>query len=182
MTNDNVDPVIDRIDEIAGNIDEMNGEQLRHHCHLLEMIGQQQMHRIRELEKEFDKLAEEKGAIDVELAIEIEGRETIEKRMEEMKASEKLAIEEVDKFLLSQGLPKIEAPCILESYRSVLKAFKHVIDSIDDEQVKLNKEIEAFENDRSNDASEHKAIMFALISFGILMVACTVGIVWTAVA
>lgn len=175
MTNDSVDTVIDRIDEIVGSIDEMNGEQLRHHCHLLEMIGQQQMHRIRELE-------EEKGAIDIELAIEIEGRETIEKRMEEMKASEKLAIEEVDKFLLSQGLPKIEAPCILESYRSVLKAFKHVIDSLDDEQVKLNKEIHAFENDRSNDASEHKAIMFALISFGILMVVCIVGLVWTAVA
>ena len=175
MTNNGVDTVIDRIDEIVGSIDDMNGEQLRHHCHLLEMIGQQQMHRIRELEKE-------KGAIDIELAIEIESRETIEKRMEEMKASEKLAIEEVDKFLLSQGLPKIEAPCILESYRSVLKAFKHVIDSLDDKQVKLNKEIHAFENDRSNDASEHKAIMFALISFGILMVVCIVGLVWTAVA
>jgi len=175
MTNDRIDPVVDRIDE-------MRGDQLRQHCNMLEMIGQHQMSRIRELEKEVDRLDEEKGAIDVELAIEIEGREAIEKRMEEMKASEKLAIEEVDEFLLSQGLPKTEGACILDSYRSVLKAFKHVIDSLDDETIKLNKEIAAFENDRSNDASEHRAIMFALISFGILMTVCTVGIVWTAVA
>lgn len=175
VTNDKVDTVVDRIDE-------MRGEQLRHHCRMLEMIGQQQMHRIRELEKEADRLAEEKDAIDVELAVEIEGREAIEKRMEEMAASEKLAIEEVDRFLLSKGLPKTKGVCIQDSYRSVLKAFKHVIDSLDDDEAKLNREIAAFESDRSRDASEHRAIMFALISFGILMVALTVGIVWTAVA
>lgn len=182
MTNDNVDSVVDRVDEISENINLMCMGQLKQHCRMLEMIGQQQMSKIREQEKEIDKLAEEKGAIDVELAVEIEGREVIEKRMEEMKASEKLAIEEVNSFLLAQGLPKIEASCILESCRFALESFRHLMDSLYEQEAQLNKEIDAFENDRSNDASEHKAIMFALISFGILMAVCTVGIIWTAVA
>ena len=102
--------------------------------------------------------------------------------MEEIKASEKLAIEEVDEFLMSQGLPKTEGTCMLESHRSALGSFRQMMQSLYDQEAKLNREIYAFENDRSNDASEHRAIMFALISFGILMVVCTVGIVWTAVA
>ena len=182
VTGDKMDPVVDRVDEISENINLMCMGQLKQHCRMLEMIGQQQMLKIRELEKENDKLAEEKGAIDVELAFEIEGREAIEKRLEVMAASEKQAIEEVDRFLLSHGFQKTEGSCVLESYRYVIGTFKHVIDSLDDKAVQLNKEIRDFESDRSNDASEHKAIMFALVSFGILMIVCIVGIAWTAVA
>lgn len=179
---DSVDPVIDRIDEIAKDIDAMCMEQLKQHCRLLEMIGQQQMSKIREQEKEIDKLAEEKDAIDVELAVEIESREAIEKRMEEMKASEKQAIDEVDRFMLSHGFQKTDGSSILSSYRSVIGEFKHIIDDLDDNTFNLNKMIEEFEADRSNERSEHKAIMFALVSFGILMILCIVCIAWTAVA
>lgn len=182
MTGDSVDPVVDRVDEVSKSIDMMCMEQLKQHCRLLEMIGQQQMSKIREQEKEIDKLAGEKDAIDVELAVEIECREAIERRMEEMKASEKLAIEEVDRFLLSHGLPKTDGSCILESYRKAIEAFKHIIDDLDDRTFNLNKMIKEFEADRSDERSEHKAIMFALIAFGILMIVFIVCITWAVVA
>lgn len=182
MMGDSVDPVVDRVDEISKNIDLMCMEQLKQHCRLLEMIGQQQMSRVRELEKEFDKLAEEKGAIEVELAFEIEGRKKIEKHLEEIKASEKLAVDEVDRFMLSHGFQKTDGSSTLSSYRSVIGEFKHIIDDLDDKTFNLNKMIEEFEADRSSERSEHKAVMFALVSFGILMIVCTVGIAWAVIA
>lgn len=182
VTNDKIDPVVDRVDEISKNIDLMCMGQLKQHCRLLEMIGQQQMSKIREQEKEIDKLAEEKGAIEVELAFEIDGRKKIEKRMEEMKASEKLAVDEVDRFMLSHGFQKTDGSSTLSSYRSVIVEFKHIIDDLDDKTFNLNKMIEEFEADRSSERSEHKAIMFALVSFGILMIVCIACIAWTVIA
>lgn len=182
MTGDSVDPVVDRVDEISKNIDLMCMGQLKQHCRLLEMIGQQQMSKIREQEKEIDKLAEEKCAIEVELELEIDGRKKIEKCLEEIKASEKLAIDEVDRFMLSHGFQKTDGGSTLSSYRSVIGEFKHIIDDLDDRTFNLNKMIEEFEADRSSERSEHKAIMFALVSFGILMIVCIVCIAWTVIA
>lgn len=182
VTGDGIDPVVDRVDEPAKDIDSMEARQLERHCRLVEMIGQQQMSRIRELERELDELAEEKGAVDVELALEIEGRRKIEKHLEEVKASEKLAIDEVDRFMLSHGFQKTDGGSTLSSYRSVIEGFKHIIDDLDDKAFNLSKMVGEFEADRSNDASEHRAIMFALVSFGILMIVCIVGIAWTVIA
>lgn len=104
----------DLIDEVVDSIDAMNERQLRCHCRLIEMIGQQQMCTIRELEDKVRKLSEDKLEIKTILSAEIDRSKRIE-------------------------------------------------------------------SDRKRDMSVHKAVMFDLIAFGILMIVCIACITSAAV-
>lgn len=63
MTGDKIDPVVDRVDEVAKDIDAMSEEQLRNYCRSIEMIGKAQAETIRQQRDEIDMLKRDEGEV-----------------------------------------------------------------------------------------------------------------------
>lgn len=61
MTGDRIDPVVDRVDEIAKDIDAMGERELRHYCRSIEMIGKAQAETIKRQRDEIDELKSDKN-------------------------------------------------------------------------------------------------------------------------
>ena len=63
MTNDKIDPVVDRVDEIAKDIDAMGERELRNYCRSIEMIGKAQAETIKRQRDEIDMLKRDEGEV-----------------------------------------------------------------------------------------------------------------------
>lgn len=63
MTNDNVDTVTDRVDDVAKDVDAMGERELRHYCRSIEMIGKAQAETIKRQRDEIDMLKRDEGEV-----------------------------------------------------------------------------------------------------------------------
>ena len=61
VTGDKMDPVVDRIDEIAKDVDAMSERELRRYCRSIEMIGKAQTEMIKRQRDEIDELKSDKS-------------------------------------------------------------------------------------------------------------------------
>lgn len=167
--------------EIAKNIDAMDERQLRRYCRLIEMIGQQQMDSIRHKNDVIAKLTADNQKLEQQLTIAKDNERMLDNQVREMAATERSCTEDINRLLVEHGLDPIKKDQLGICTESALDALKRFYDSVYSDRVSLDNEKFAFEYDRHRDYQEHKATMFALVTFGILMITCIVCIVSMAV-
>ena len=172
----------DRIEEMAKNIDAMDERQLRRYCRLIEMIGQQQMSDIRRKNDMIAELMASNQELKQQLEIAKDSERWLDKQVREMTETERSCTEDINRFLVEHGLESIKKNQLGICTESALDALKRFYDSVSSDRMALDNERLAFEYDRHNARQKHKAVMFDLVAFGILMVLCIAFTVFRAVA
>lgn len=163
--------------EIAKNIDAMNERELRRYCRLIEMIGQQQVDSIRHKNDVIADLIESNQKLKQQLEIARDNERMLDDQVREMAATERSCTEDINRFLVEHGLDPIEKDQLGICTESALDALKRFHDNVSSDRRALDNERLAFKYDRHNAHQEHKAVMFDLIAFGILMILCIVCII-----
>lgn len=119
--------------------------------------------------------------LEEELAIAKDNELMLKDQVVEMAATERACTEDINRFLVEHGMKPIKKDQLGMCTESALDALKRFYDRVHDDKLVLDDAWRSFELDRRSERQEHKATMFALVTFGILMVTCTVCLVSVAV-
>lgn len=119
--------------------------------------------------------------LEEELAIARDNELMLKDQIREMAATERACTEDINRFLVERGMMPIKKDQLGMCTESALDAIKRLYDKVHDDRLVLEDDRLAFALDRRGERREHKATMFALITFGILMVTCTICLVSMAV-